>query len=190
VKIDSVWLATSLVALAGIGMVGCSSTGPDIPTLYGYITANIDGVAWQSRRQWPDPPVDSTIVAVYVASTGRLWISGNGSSPPGGGVVEQLSLCVPSGGGPGRYVLGPRGAGSFGFWEPADTSIVTVSHYYSGTPPGTLTIEEYDQAGGTIRGGFNFQGHQDNGSNTLPISGRFYGHLVEGLDSQISQLCQ
>jgi hypothetical protein len=183
-------LAAATVALAGIGIPGCTSTGPDIPTLYGYLTAEIGGHAWQSRRQWPDPPVDSTVVAVYLASTGRVWISGYGNPPPGGGIVEELSLCVPSGAGQGRYALGPVGHGPFAFWVPADTSTSTVSHYYSGTPAGTLAITEYDPAGGTIRVVFNFEGHQDNGTRVLQVTGGFYGRLIEGVNTSIPATCR
>jgi hypothetical protein len=176
-----------MVALADLGIVGCTSTGPDIPSLYGYVNAVVGGHSWQSRRLWPDPPVDSTVVGVYLSSSGRLWISGYGNPPPGGGIVEELSLCIPSGAGQGRYALGPVGSGPFAFWVPADTG---VSHYYSGTPPGSLTILDYDPTGGTIRGIFNFEGHRDNGIQMLQVTGRFYGRLIEGVNTSIPATCQ
>jgi hypothetical protein len=179
----------SLAVAAALGALGCSSaTSPDAHDVYGKVTAVIDGVAWQSIPI-PIPIIDSTIIAHYAPATGRLWIVGYGSPPPGGGAVEELSLCVPANATQHRYALGAEGAGPYGFWSPAAPTLEEVVRFMSGVPAGTLTIEEYDQVAGTIRGGFNFTGKNDSTSQVVRVTGRFYGRMAQASDAEVAQAC-
>lgn len=189
-KIPRVWSIAVLSAATALIGAACSSTGPDIPTLYGKITATIGGTAWQSRPVFPDPPTDSTSIGFIGTNSNRLWIRGYGNSPPGGGVVEELTICVPAGAGVHAYSLGRPGAGAYGTWLPASTNPDSIVRYHSGAPAGTLVIEMFSQARDSIRGSFSFKAIEDSGTASLQITGHFYGRVYEMDDATLAEACQ
>jgi hypothetical protein len=168
--------ASGRILVLLIGLTSCDSNSPNIPLAFGIVTATIDGRAWQSHAVGPFPP-DST-VAEYAVSLDRLRIYGFGDPPAAGGVVENIALCVTSGVAQRTYSLGPVNGGPFGRYEPADTNILDNTVYFSGTPPGHLSIEELDVNGGIIRGSFDFVGHEKHNGSLVRVEGRFYGRMI------------
>jgi hypothetical protein len=164
------------VGTLSLALLSCDSTAPGMPLDFGTITATIDGRAWQSHAVTPFPP-DST-VAEYAINLDRLRIYGFGDPPPGGGVVENIALCVTSGVAQRTYLLGPVNGGPFGRYEPPDSNFPDNIVYFSGAPPGHLNIRNLDVNGGIIEGTFDFVGHEKHDGSLVTVKGRFYGKMT------------
>lgn len=152
--------AALLVAvLAAIGCGGGDAdgpTGPEMPDADGYMTARIDGSAWQSDAIYVN-------AGAQAAGAGIIVIQGTRVSGSDGLSINISLANIP---GPGTYPLGTAAAvsgGSAGVAESGGQAAAGWNTPFSGAA-GTITIASMDEE--RITGTFGFTAEAVTGSAT------------------------
>jgi len=155
--------STALICL--IGTLACSNDlAPEPAYVFGRVEARIGQAVWESSY-FPD-----SVVAFYDPAAGHLQITGQLVGP---GQWPTLHVIIQSGATVGAFALTSDLQANNAQWLPGGS----VFYISSGAANDSVWLEELNAQTRVIQGHFRFTGRNPNGPQTVPVEGRFLGHL-------------